>query len=113
MEEHVATIEKSIRQINELSGQKALNMNQIVRWVQNKDDHADKLSGIVTHYFMTQRVKSVERANKEAHTKYINEITWLHQLIVYSMKAKQSADLKNVEKLKTLITSFKASYLGE
>jgi hypothetical protein len=34
-------------------------------------------------------------------------------MLVYSMKAKQTTDLANVEKLKTLIHDFAHGYLGE
>ena len=62
--EHIATIEKSMKQITELSSQDKPNMNQIVRWVQNKDHHADELSDIVTYYFMAQRVKLPAEGDK-------------------------------------------------
>ena len=37
MKEDIATIEKSMKQIVELSKQASPNHNQIVRWVQNKE----------------------------------------------------------------------------
>jgi nickel superoxide dismutase len=65
--EHIATIEKSMNQINELSQESKPNFNQIVRWVQNKDSHADELSEIVTYYFMAQRIKPADKADAEAY----------------------------------------------
>ena len=59
--EHIATVEKSMQQITELSAQAKPDMNQIVRWVNNKDDHADEIAHIVTYYFMAQRVKSTQK----------------------------------------------------
>lgn len=111
--EHIATIEKSMMQINELSQQNKPNFNQLVRWVQNKDNHADELSEIVTYYFMTQRVTPVVRSDGPAYQKYITQLTLLHEMLVYSMKAKQTTDLANVEKLKTLLAEFRAAYLGD
>jgi hypothetical protein len=55
--EHILTIEKSMKQIAALSETQPSKSNQIVRWVQNKEQHADALSEIVTGYFMAQRVK--------------------------------------------------------
>jgi nickel superoxide dismutase len=55
--EHITTIEKSMQQITELSQKDKRNFNQIVRWIQNKEKHADELSHIVTYYFMAQRIK--------------------------------------------------------
>ena len=108
--EHTITIEKSIKQITELSKAKQPNMNQVVRWVQNKDNHADQLSHIVTYYFMAQRLKPAGQADAEAHQKYMKKLTLLHEMLIYSMKTKQSTDLANVEKLKTLLAEFRTAY---
>jgi nickel superoxide dismutase len=113
LEEDVATIEKAMKTIEELTAEQPPNYNQIVRWVQNKDHHADELSEIVTYYFMAQRVKPAEKKNKAAYSKYLDELTALHEMVVYSMKAKQTTDLANVERLRALIERFKTSYLGE
>ena len=112
LEEHVTTIEKAMKTLEELSAAQSPNYNQIVRWVGNKEHHADEISEIVTHYFMAQRVKPAEKKSEEAYAKYLDELTSLHQMVVYSMKAKQTTDLKNVEQLRALIRQFKASYLG-
>lgn len=101
MEEHVATIEKSMKQIE--AGQ---NQNQAVRWVMAKEKHADALAEIVTHYFMAQRIKP-------GCEDYAQKLSQLHGMLVYSMKAKQTTDLANVEKLKELIHHFEHSYMGE
>ncbi len=108
--EHTTTIEKSMKQITSLSKQDKPDMNQIVRWVQNKEAHADELSHIVTHYFMAQRIKLVGDTKSEAYKEYIRKLTLLHEMLVYSMKAKQTTDLSNVEKLKTLLAEFRAAY---
>jgi len=112
LEEHVTTVEKAMKKIEELSAVQSPNYNQIVRWVGNKEHHADEISEIVTYYFMAQRVKPVEKKNDEAYSKYLDELTSLHQMVVYSMKAKQATDLKNIDRLRALIRQFKASYLG-
>ena len=112
LEEHVTTVEKAMKKIEELSAAQSPNYNQIVRWVGNKEHHADEISEIVTYYFMAQRVKPAEKKNEEAYSKYLGELTSLHQMIVYSMKAKQTTDLKNVDQLRSLIKQFKASYAG-
>ncbi len=101
MEEHVTTIEKAMKQIaaNE-------NQNQTVRWIMNKEKHADELTDIVTYYFMAQRIKP-------DMDHYDDNLKTLHQIMIYSMKSKQTTDLANVEKLKGLIHRFEHSYLGE
>jgi nickel superoxide dismutase len=100
MEEHVTTIEKSMKQI--VADE---NNNQTVRWVINKEKHADELTEIVTYYFLAQRI-SPDAENYEAKLKT------LHEIIIYSMKAKQTTDLANVEKLNELIHQFEHLYIG-
>lgn len=111
MAEHITTIEKAMKTIVDLSNQEKPDYNQMVRWVQNKDHHADQLSEIVTYYFMAQRIMPPQEQGGEAHAKYLGEISSLHQMLVYAMKAKQTTDLGNVDKLRTLLEAFKASYL--
>ncbi len=108
--EHITTIEKSMKQITGLSKQDKPNMNQIIRWVNNKEKHADDLSHIVTHYFMAQRVKPVDKAKGQDYEKYIKKLTLLHEMLVYSMKAKQTTELSNVEKLRGVLTEFRVAY---
>jgi len=112
MAEHITTIEKSIKEIQRLSAEGEKNYNQLVRWIVNKENHADYFSEIVTQYFMTQRVKPVEESNQKAYKEYVYKLTLLHKMMVYSMKCKQTTDLQNVEKLKTYLGQFRAAYLG-
>jgi len=113
MAEHIKTIEKSMKLIETLSTEDKPNMNQIVRWVNNKEVHADELSHIVTHYFMAQRIKIVSEGNPQEYTKYIKKLTLLHEMLFYAMKAKQTTDTANVEKLKSLLNQFHESYFGK
>ena len=111
--EHITTIEKSMKLITELSGEDKPNMNQIVRWVNNKDHHADELSEIVTYYFMAQRVKLPAAGDTKAYNEYVKKLTLLHELLVYSMKAKQTTDLANVEKLRVALEKFHNAYAAK
>jgi len=109
MEEDVTTIEKSMNEITTAAA--ASNWNQTVRWVENKEEHADKLSEIITFYFMAQRVKPVP-AGDEGYTDYLEQVALLHRMLVQAMKAKQTTDLQHVEALRALIGEFHESYLG-
>ncbi len=109
--EHITTIEKSMKEISQLSKEDKPNMNRMVRWVSNKDKHADELRQIVTYYFMAQRFNPVEPDKSEDYEKYITKFTLLHKMLVYSTKAKQTTDLSNVEKLGRLLTQFRTEYL--
>ena len=110
--EHITTIEKSMKQIEILSAEGKPDMNQVVRWVNNKEHHADELSEIVTYYFMAQRVKLPAQGDMKAQQDYVKKLTLLHQMLVYSMKAKQTTDLENVEKLKSSLKAFHDVYSG-
>jgi nickel superoxide dismutase len=61
---------------------------------------------------MTQRIKPADEKNETENKKYMKELTLLHEMLIYAMKAKQTTDLANVEKLRALVSSFKTSYLG-
>ncbi len=101
--EHIFTVEKSMNQIIKLEKEEHQNSNQLVRWIMNKERHADELQEIVTQYFMTQRIK-LDTKN------YDKKLGLLHQMLIYSMKCKQTTDLANVSKLKELVNDFKALY---
>ncbi len=111
--ENITTIEKSMKQITELSQESKPNMNQIVRWVQNKEEHADDIGHIVTFYFMSQRINPVSKSDAKTYAEYVRKLTLLHEMLVYSMKAKQTTDLSNVAKLRALLKEFETAYLGD
>lgn len=110
MLEDVTTIEKSMKQIVELSGQEKPDWNQLVRWVQNKEDHADKLTEVVTYYFLAQRIKPSPEGDEKADKKYFAHLEHLHHIMVHAMKAKQTTDLSHVEALRKHIEAFHKSY---
>ncbi len=113
LEEHVTTIEKSMKQIQALAEESEPNWNQLVRWVNNKESHADQLTEIVTFYFLAQRIKPADPGDRQAMAKYVHELRLLHEMMVHAMKAKQTTDLEHCAKLRDLISRFRASYLGE
>ncbi|MEX1297402.1 MAG: superoxide dismutase [Ni] [Desulfotignum sp.] len=99
MLEDAETVEKSIKMINALSEKSdAHSRNQLVRWVMNKENHAQKIISTISDYFLTQRVKS----SQEDYTKRLVDH---HAVIVSAMKAKQNAEMSYV---KTLVTDIKA-----
>ena len=109
--EHIDTIEKSMKQITELSKENPPNWNQLVRWVTNKDAHADEIHHIVAEYFMAQRIPVIDpQQDKKKYEDNLSKLDLLHQMLVVSMKAKQTVDLSHVEKLRSLLEKFKAAY---
>lgn len=108
--EHIETLEKSMNQINTLSTADNTDYNQLVRWVANKEEHAKKIQDIVSQYFLHQRIKPVDPSSVEAYAKYTNQLSLLHQILVFSMKAKQSTDLEVIGKLRVTLNNFSNSY---
>jgi nickel superoxide dismutase len=111
--ENISTIEKAIKQVDELTRAESPDYNQIVRWINVKDEHADDISDVVSWYFLQQRIKPVDEGEGPPYEDYMHKLRLLHHMLVYSMKAKQSMDLANVEKLRMLLGDFKKAYLGE
>jgi nickel superoxide dismutase len=109
--EHIATIEKSMKQIDAIMAQDPPNANQVVRWVNSKEKHAEEIQHIVTQYFMTQRVKPKAPATA-AHGKYIEQLTSLHEMLIAAMKCKQSTDVANCANLRSLVARFSKAYLS-
>jgi nickel superoxide dismutase len=110
IDEHIRTIEKATNQINELSMADKPNYNQLVRWINNKEKHAEEIQQIVSQYFLHQRVKIVDPSDKGATKKYQEMLTHLHHISVYAMKTKQGTDLENIAKLKAAVESFDDVY---
>jgi nickel superoxide dismutase len=111
--ENVTTIEKSITQLTELSKESVPNYNQIVRWVENKEKHADDTSHIITYYFMAQRIKPAEKTDSAAYDDYVKKLTLLHQMLIECMKAKQTTDPATVARLRAQLAEFEQLYLGK
>ena len=97
MLEDAATTRKSVKLIAELSGKTdAQSNNQIIRWVMNKEQHAQNIISTISDYFLTQRVKSKQED-------YVERLKKHHAVIVAAMKVKQNADMKNVDVLEQSI----------
>ena len=103
MLEHATTIGKSIKMAAKESGAESPNYNQLVRWINNKEVHADEVQSIACQYFLAQRIK-------EDADHYQEKLLQLHRIVVYSMKCKQSLDPANVDKLELAIRTFQALY---
>ncbi len=104
--EHFKTIEKAMNKINILSKKSPVDYNQVVRWVNTKEEHANKIQKIVFQYFMTQRIKIKQSKDKPAYDKYIRQITLAHSMLINAMKAKQTTDVKYVNILRKTLHQF-------
>ena len=106
IDEHIDTIEKSINQIRALEKQPPANYNQLVRWINNKEAHADEVQHIVSQYFMTQRIKIDAK-------QYDLKISLLHKMLVFAMRCKQTTDLENIVQLRSLLKEFSSLYFAQ
>jgi nickel superoxide dismutase len=103
-------MENSMTQITELSTKGEKNYNQIVRWVVNKENHADQFMNVVTRYFMTQRLKPTTADSGEKYNDYITQLKYMHEMLVYAMKCKQTTDHAHIEKLRELVSKSRELY---
>ncbi|MBD3413805.1 MAG: superoxide dismutase [Candidatus Aminicenantes bacterium] len=119
--EHIQTIEKAIHEITHLSESRwkvyklsespdPVNFNQMVRWITNKEKHAEEIQHIISQYFLTQRIKLNQDSGGLDSEKYTHQLALCHQILIYAMKCKQSLDLSYVEELKKSAAEFKKSY---
>jgi len=104
MIEDAATIEKAVTLITELSGKTdPQSQNQLVRWVMNKEQHAQNIISAISDYFLTQRVQPAQEDYAERLAKH-------HAVIIAAMEAKQNADMGHVNALKSCIKALLAYY---
>ena len=108
--EDVKTIEKSMKMIAELSAAPDKNMNQLVRWVNNKEVHADKIREVVSQYFLAQRIKAPAAGDQAGEKAYHAKLATLHQMIQTAMKCKQTTDPAHAAKLHDLTHAFQKLY---
>jgi nickel superoxide dismutase len=114
IEEHITTVEKSMNQIITLGAAEKLDYNQLVRWVGNKETHAQEIQDIVTAYFMAQRIKPPEdHGDERVVNEYLHKLALLHAIQIHAMKAKQGTDLEEIKILRDLVAKFRAAYFGE
>lgn len=107
LEQHIETIAKSGKLVRELSAKDALSaqdQQQLVRWTNNKEAHAQKIIDEAANYFLAQRIKP-------GAEHYAEKVELLHHIIVFSMKSKQSVESEPVETLAKKLAAFKAIYL--
>jgi len=113
IEEDIATIRKAMSMIKGLSGKSdAQSINQMIRWVNTKESHADKIQETVSSYFLAQRIKP-KKKGAAGRQKYVNQTLLLQQLIVAAMKCKQNVDQSRCEAASDLVVEFSVSYFDE
>lgn len=99
LKEDVETLTKSVNAIHTNAKVTAQDQNQLIRWVMNKEKHADKLANTLVEYFLKQRI------TLDAE-KLQDKVVSVHKMLVLSMKVKQSVDLGTVAELKKELNTF-------
>ena len=113
IEEDIATIRKAMGMIKGLAGKSdAQSMNQMIRWVNTKDEHASRIQESVSSYFLAQRIKP-KKKGESGRQKYVNQTLLLQQLIVAAMKCKQNVEQSKCDVASDLVTEFSVSYFDE
>jgi nickel superoxide dismutase len=107
MLEDFTTIKKAMGGIRDLAGKTApLDLNQLVRWVNTKESHAEKTQEVIARYFMAQRIKPTDE-------KYLERLATAHAVIQAAMKCKQSVADADADALKKAILDFHLAYEGK
>lgn len=102
--EDVTTISKSMTMMQALAGKDDVkSQHSMVRWVFNKENHAQNIIDIISNYFLTQRVK-------DSQDDYIERLRKHHRVIILAMKAKQNYELEYAEKLEEAIQEIVSYY---
>lgn len=104
MLEDVATIRKSVTMLVELNDKTDLqSRQQFVRWVNNKEAHAERIIRTISDYFLTQRVKASQKD-------YLQRLKDHHAVMAGAMKCKQSSAMEPVDELETLVKALLKYY---
>jgi nickel superoxide dismutase len=106
--EDAATIEKAMNSISAADTSK----NQSVRWVMNKESHAQNIQDMVAAYWLSQRIKAPKEKVEGAVAKYQAQLAAMHQLTVAAMKCKQTTDTAHVATLRRVAADFSATYFS-
>ena len=83
-----------MHQVGHLQGKTdAQSINQQVRWINTKEEHASKIIAVVSEYFMTQKLKGIPaKSDTAAYAAYLEVLAAHHAVLVAAMKTKQTVD---------------------
>merc|ERR1711950_59327 len=104
---------KAMVQISELSQEMtALNINQITRWVNTKEEHAGKIISLMAEYGLCQRVKPVgdPKSPFKEEKDYIAALMAHHAVMLAAVKCKQTVDEANAAALESAAAEMSKMY---
>lgn len=106
MKEDAATIEKAMNQMSWLAEKDdAQSQQQFVRWVNTKEQHAQRIMTTIAEYFLAQRVKPEFNDDGSPSAAYAKSLADHHAVMLAAMKCKQSADPETVKTLREALHS--------
>ena len=107
IQEDFRTIKKAMNQIIDLNSKSsAQDSNQLVRWINTKEEHASNIQKILTDYFLVQRIKP-------NNNKYTDQLSIIHEALVVAMKCKQTVAVNYAEEGKKITEKFVDIYLDQ
>ncbi len=113
LREDVATVAKSVSEINALAGRSdALSINQVTRWTMNKEEHATRIQHTIAQYFMTQRIKPAAQGTP-GWADYVTRLSQHHAVMLAALKAKQTVDQAAVDDLLAAVEAIAPYYPEE
>ena len=115
IEENIKTINKAMNNILTITSnneQTAHKMNQLVRWINTKEQHAQQIQNTLMEYFLAQRIKP-KKSSDDGYSQYVNLTTLCQNIIFIAMKTKQTVDLLYLEELSTLLDKLEKIYFDD
>jgi nickel superoxide dismutase len=110
MLEDTTTIGKAVDQLGALVDSHSVqDVNQAVRWINTKEEHASHIIETVGLYFLTQKVKEVPPGSSD-YEAYLKSLADHHAVMRAAMKTKQTVDAEAVKALKAAIEKMAAHY---
>ena len=101
--EDATTIEKAMNEMNKLAEKDdAQSKQQFVRWTIAKEEHASRIITVTSEYFLTQKLKKVEKG-EEGYAAYLSSLELHHELLIAAMKSKQTTNTAAAERLREAI----------
>ncbi|VEU41851.1 unnamed protein product [Pseudo-nitzschia multistriata] len=111
LKEHAATIRKAMVQSKDLHSAGDLqSMNQIVRWINTKEEHCCKIITTIGEYCLCQRVK---KDVFDCDGDYVDALKAHHAVMQAAMKAKQTMDTAGADALDHALVDFAKMYTKE
>ena len=113
LQQHAATIRKAMVQSADLQSGESVSlqdMNQIVRWINTKEEHCQKIITTVADYCLCQRVK---KPIFDSEKDYTDALVAHHAVMQAAMKAKQTMDTAGADALDHALADFAKMYTKE